>query len=860
METTAGHRYLQYTADNVSSDAGEFVRHGLGAEAADGQWHTFIRDLQADLTEVQPDAIITEVNGFLIRGSGLLDDISLYAEMPMLQDSDSDGITDDDEANIYGTDPDLADTDEDGIADGAELTFWQNHPGSNWSDDTDADGLVNLKDTDADGDGFMDGIEKDAGADPADADATPDQTLYEDGEDGLTSGWVIYDNDPAGAVISNVYDTQRGSRVIALEGSATQNGYKLKNEDGTLWHNQRQFVIEWRMKYTERFYLYIDVETTAGHRYLQYTADNVSSDAGEFVRNGLGVDAADGQWNTFTRDLQADLTAVQPGVIITEVNGLLIRGSGLVDGISLFTEMPVLQDSDSDGITDDDETNIYGTDPNLPDTDEDGIADGAELMYWQNLPGSNWYDDIDEDGLVNLKDIDADGDGFMDGIEKDAGADPADADATPDQTLYEDGEDGLTSGWVIYDNDPAGAVISNVYDTQRGSRVIALEGSATQNGYKLKNEDGTLWHNQRQFVIEWRMKYTERFYLYIDMETTAGHRYLQYTADNVSSDAGEFVRHGLGAEAADGQWHTFIRDLQADLTEVQPDAIITEVNGFLIRGSGLLDDISLYAEMPMLQDSDGDGITDDDELNIYGTDPNLVDTDEDGIADGAELMYWQNLPGSNWYDDIDADGLVNLKDTDADGDGFMDGIEKDAGADPADADATPDQTLYEDGEDGLTSGWVIYDNDPAGAVISNVYDTQRGSRVITLEGSATQNGYKLKNEDGTLWHNQRQFVIEWRMKYTERFYLYIDVETTAGHRYLQYTADNVSSDAGEFVRHGLGTDAADGQWHTFIRDLQADITEVQPGVVITEVNGFLIRGSGLLDDIRLYAEIPSLPQ
>jgi hypothetical protein len=43
----------------------------------------------------------------------------------------------------------------------------------------------------------------------------------------------------------------------------------------------------------------------------------------------------------------------------------------------------------------------------------------------------------------------------------------------------------------------------------------------------------------------------------------------------------------------------------------------------------------------------------------------------------------------------------------------------------------------------------------------------------------------------------------------------------------------------------------DGQWHTFARDLQADLEASQPGVDILEVNAFLIRGSGRVDDILL---------
>ena len=51
--------------------------------------------------------------------------------------------------------------------------------------------------------------------------------------------------------------------------------------------------------------------------------------------------------------------------------------------------------------------------------------------------------------------------------------------------------------------------------------------------------------------------------------------------------------------------------------------------------------------------------------------------------------------------------------------------------------------------------------------------------------------------------------------------------------------------------HGLGSDATDGRWHTFTRDLEADLADAQRGVNILEVNGFLIRGSGKVDDIML---------
>ena len=82
--------------------------------------------------------------------------------------------------------------------------------------------------------------------------------------------------------------------------------------------------------------------------------------------------------------------------------------------------------------------------------------------------------------------------------------------------------------------------------------------------------------------------------------------------------------------------------------------------------------------------------------------------------------------------------------------------------------------------------------------------------------------------------------------------IYLDVETTEGHRYIQYNpVDYDGLGDGRYVHHGLGSDVMDGQWHTFVRDLQADLAEAQPGATILEVNGFLIRGSGKVDDISL---------
>ncbi len=188
-------------------------------------------------------------------------------------------------------------------------------------------------------------------------------------------------------------------------------------------------------------------------------------------------------------------------------------------------------------------------------------------------------------------------------------------------------------------------------------------------------------------------------------------------------------------------------------------------------------------------------------------------------------------------------------------------------------------TLYEDAEDGDTSGnvppnvlgWFIYDGTPAGAVISNVYDADKDSRVIKFVGPGnTNNGYMLgdwyPNSAGT-WNNTTEFNVHWCAKYSTNFVVYMRVYTTAVNpnytglqrfqRYIYYTAVNADyglAGNGIYIHHGLGADKSDGQWHSFNRDLQADLDEFEPGNTITSVVAYLIRGTGSVDDIHLTAQ------
>ncbi|MDA7882408.1 lamin tail domain-containing protein, partial [Akkermansiaceae bacterium] len=93
-------------------------------------------------------------------------------------------------------------------------------------------------------------------------------------------------------------------------------------------------------------------------------------------------------------------------------------GSGNNDGDSLTNAeeqaagtSPILADTDSDGLDDDDEINTYGTNPLVQDTDADGINDNDEVT------GANGF-------VTDPTKEDSDGDGFNDALEVSEGTDP----------------------------------------------------------------------------------------------------------------------------------------------------------------------------------------------------------------------------------------------------------------------------------------------------------------------------------------------------------------------------------------------------------------------------------------------------
>lgn len=104
-------------------------------------------------------------------------------------------------------------------------------------------------------------------------------------------------------------------------------------------------------------------------------------------------------------------------------------------------------DRDGDGLTDREETEVFGTDPDLPDTDGDGLDDGDEVNVHGTDPRSadtdgDLLDDGDEVSVHGTDPLsaDTDGDGLDDGAEVSVhGTDPLDLD-TDDDGVDDDDE------------------------------------------------------------------------------------------------------------------------------------------------------------------------------------------------------------------------------------------------------------------------------------------------------------------------------------------------------------------------------------------------------------------------------------
>ena len=503
--------------------------------------------------------------------------------------------------------------------------------------------------------------------------------------------------------------------------------------------------------------------------------------------------------------------------------------------------------------------------------------------------------------------------------------------------LYEDAEDENISRWTITDNDPTGAIVKNIYDETRESRVIELNGSSYENEYMIGNqpeEDGA-WEDNNNSHLLWKLKNSNGFLIDVILKTSNGIRYIRYSdnEDDLGMEDENIINQGLGYDSANGEWHSFQRDLKADLKEFESNNTLISVEGIKIRGDCKIDDIELTdknttttdVEFITYENAEDNStarwiITDDEPSGA--TIRNILDSStnsrviELNSSNSYENQYqlggsWNNQKQFNIKWDMKTiDGFIidivvsstkgerYLRYTDnekiekgQDGDIIYHGIgyyatngkwhtfsrnlAKDLKEIETDnkllavnsftisANCRIDNIelfrnqykIYEDAEDSKSDRWRVYIGGD-GATISNIHDEDKNSSVISLQGDGYNHQYIIGGDgyDNNGWNNTKQKNISWSMKNSDGFIIYIATNTSNGIRYLKYSDNNFSNNGidGNEIYYGLGYNSADNKWHTFVRDISADIQNFEADNELLSIEGMIVIGSTRIDDLELF--------
>jgi Right handed beta helix region len=163
----------------------------------------------------------------------------------------------------------------------------------------------------------------------------PDIGCHEYMPDPPLSDWTINDNTPTGAVIELKFDDPKTRKVIWLTGSGLDNSYRILP---AYLGDDTAETLRWSMRYSEDFRIYVAVQTDEGTKYLKYFPERVDyvSIGGSEYSFGLGEDAINGRWHTFTRNLSDD--CLQAGVVYIKVYSVTIKGSGRIFNMNLLDD------------------------------------------------------------------------------------------------------------------------------------------------------------------------------------------------------------------------------------------------------------------------------------------------------------------------------------------------------------------------------------------------------------------------------------------------------------------------------------------------------------------------------------------
>lgn len=460
---------------------------------------------------------------------------------------------------------------------------------------------------------------------PAIADNAPVQEEKEFGQWYFSPGigWINFEGDEG--VVDNMYITGRLGYEInehwAIETSIlfapdlaenTKNGKSFSKGDkgfGDTYLTQFYIDALYHFSRLERFDPYL----TAGVGLSVYGKDIAGDDAtSATLRAGGGVMYHINDSWSLRADTRMNVACYNYEWNMTADIGLVWRwGAGKTTTQDPTFALPV--DSDGDGLSDDDEKNIYKTDPNNADSDGDGVSDGEEVKKNKTNPLKT---DTDGDGLIDSDEInkyktdplnaDTDGDGVNDGEEVfKTKTNPLSADTD---------EDGLTDGEEVntYKTNPL------LKDTDKDGISDGDEVKKFKTNPLKADTDGDGLND-------------------LDEIQNTGTNPLKADSDDDGLTDGEEIN----------KYKTFPLVADSD-------------------NDGLKDgeEVKKYKTDPLNPDSDYDFLSDGAEVLDYKTNPLEADTDKGGVRDGHEVIYDKTNPNDATDDVLMFELNINF-DTDA---------------------------------------------------------------------------------------------------------------------------------------------------------------------------------------------------
>ena len=677
-----------------------------------------------------------------------------------LLDTDGDGLLDFDEINTHGTDPNNSDTDGDGLSDSDEINVHGTYPTI----------------ADSDGDGFPDANEIHNATDPHDPSSTP--AIY------------LWANSYGGSGSDTVYSIQETSSGGYIMGGSTSVSTNSGGDDAWIIKLNADGTVGWQKTYggDNRDNVSSIIQTKEGGFAAAGSTDggHLREDIWVLKLKSDGTEVWKKIYGRASRDFCQSFSQTSDG-------GYILLGRTITYSNYDFWVLKL----NVDGTIAWQKT--YGANTNASPSSIQQTTDGGYIMSGSNHlsegAGSSdiWISKLSPDGTIDWQknyggtsydrassvQETSDGGFIVAGSTNSFGA------GYYDGLILKLNSDGTiewqkTYGQASYDN------FTSVHQASDGGYVVAGStesfGSGGNDAWVLKlNTDGT---------VVWQKTYggTSADVVRSIQQTSVGYVVAGGTASFGlgGGDAWVLSLDGNGdigglcglsdttsilpVNTSVSVANTFLPSIDTSISEVTSSLTLSDsslATNFQCTGNlgdtdgdGLTDqdEVNIYGSNPFIVDTDGDGLLDGDEVNTYGTDPIISDTDGDGISDPDEI----NIHGTNPINpDTDGDSLsdsdeinihgTNPNVTDTDGDGLSDDIEVFYASDPLDPLNMPDQYLWAK----LYDGGDLYD------YVKSIQQTSDGGYIAA---GANQSSAGV-SRDGWLVKFDTAGTVEWQKVY-----------------------------------------------------------------------------------------------